>query len=302
MTQAPKVKVSSIAPWRLTAALCPIKGPFAPLLFAGDLEEGLIALSELGYDAAELSLKDPDEVDKGWLIEKLLQLGLDVSSISTGRMFYEDGLSLTTNNADVRRASVSRLQKHVRFAAQLGSAVTIGGVRGKLPEGEEAAGIEKVAASLLREVAGLADSLGVTLLVEPINRYETNFINSAEACLAFLDEADLSNVKLLLDTFHMNIEEVSLERAIRATGHRLGYVHLVDSNRQPPGYGHTDFGPVMAALEVIGYSGYIGIEVLPLPDSRTAAMRGAQNTRQLVAEYSGRDSGSRQQEGNMVRQ
>jgi 5-keto-L-gluconate epimerase len=271
-------------PWHLTGALCPAQSPFAPLLFAGNLDEGLSTLARLGYDAVELSLRDPQEVDVDRLQARLSELGLAVSSVSTGRMFYEQGLSLTSTDEEARKGAVKRLRDQIELAARLGSAVTVGGARGTLPRNDppEAARLRRVAADLLREVAHSADQLGVTLLIEPINRYETNFINTAEDGLRFLDEAGLANAKLLLDTFHMNIEEVSLAGAIRKVGDRLGYVHLVDSNRQPPYCGHIDFTGVISALDDVGYRGYLGMEVVPLPDDYTAAQRGAENTRRLV--------------------
>ena len=78
-------------------------------------------------------------------------------------------------------------------------------------------------------------------------------------------------MSVLLDAFHMNIEEVSIAAAIRAVGPRLGHFHLVDSNRRPAGLGHLDFGEIATALSDAGYGGWLSAEVLPLPDDRAAA-------------------------------
>lgn len=80
----------------------------------------------------------------------------------------------------------------------------------------------------------------------------------------------------------MNIEEVSIAGAIRLAGPRLGYVHLVDSNRRAPGCGHTDFASVLDALMETKFSGYLGMEVLPWPDDLGAARLALENTRALV--------------------
>jgi sugar phosphate isomerase/epimerase len=274
-------------PWLLTGALCPAQSPFAPLLFAGRLDEGITALAELGYDAIELSLREPQELDVEGLQIRLSQLGLAVSSIGTGRMFYEQGLSFTSPVEEVRRQAAERLLEHLELAARLGAAVTVGGARGTLPRNDpaEAARLRQISAELVHKIGERADQLGVTLLVEPINRYETNFINKTEDGLRFLDEAGLPNARLLLDTFHMNIEEVSLAEAISMAGDRLGYVHLADSNRQAPHSGHTDLAGVLHALAEIGYQGYLGMEVVPLPDDYTAAQRGVENTSRLIREH-----------------
>jgi sugar phosphate isomerase/epimerase len=112
--------------------------------------------------------------------------------------------------------------------------------------------------------------------VEPINRYETNFINTVADGLAALDAINEAEVKLLLDTFHMNIEEFDLSAALRAAGDRLGYVHFADSNRQAPGRGHIDFLSLLRTLKDMGYRGRITAEILPLPDDEAALQGVAQ--------------------------
>jgi 5-keto-L-gluconate epimerase len=123
----------------------------------------------------------------------------------------------------------------------------------------------------MRDCARRAAGLGVTLLLEPINRYETNFVNTAAEGIALLEEIGEPSMKLLLDTFHMNIEERTLAGALRAAGDRLGYVHIADSNRRAPGQGHIDFPAVMSALDAIAYRGMLVAEILPLPDDVEAA-------------------------------
>jgi sugar phosphate isomerase/epimerase len=127
-----------------------------------------------------------------------------------------------------------------------------------------------MAVESIGECAELAESLGSVLLLEPNNRYETNFANSAEDGLRILEEVGNPNLKLLLDTFHMNIEEANIPGAIQKAGDRLGYIHFADSNRQAPGRGHIDFDEILRALARINYSGVIAAEILPLPDDARA--------------------------------
>jgi sugar phosphate isomerase/epimerase len=91
------------------------------------------------------------------------------------------------------------------------------------------------------------------------------------------------NLKVLADTFHMNIEEVNLAASLRGAGEYLGHVHLVDSNRQAPGHGHLDLPAVVGALNDIGYAGFAAFECLPLPDTRTAASDGLAYVRSIPA-------------------
>jgi sugar phosphate isomerase/epimerase len=120
------------------------------------------------------------------------------------------------------------------------------------------------------ECARFAAAHQVQLLIEPINRYETNFINSSTQGLALLEEVGDPELKLLLDTFHMNIEEPDIDAALQMAADRLGYVHVADSNRYAPGQGHIDFLSVLRTLVRIGYQGPITAEILPVPDDVTA--------------------------------
>jgi sugar phosphate isomerase/epimerase len=127
-----------------------------------------------------------------------------------------------------------------------------------------------------------AVSLGVPLLYEPLNRYETNLICTLAEGVQFLKGLGTRNVKLLADLYHMNIEESNLADALRATGDYVGHVHFADSNRKAAGLGHTDFGPIVSALRAINYSGYLSAEVFPLPDSDAAAKQTIDSFRKYV--------------------
>jgi sugar phosphate isomerase/epimerase len=106
-----------------------------------------------------------------------------------------------------------------------------------------------------------------------LNRYETNLFNRLSEAAGFLQNINASNVKVLADLFHMNIEESSVPDALRGAGRVIGHVHFADSNRQAVGFGHTSMGPIIEALRQIGYQGYLSAEIFPLPDSETAARR-----------------------------
>jgi len=111
----------------------------------------------------------------------------------------------------------------------------------------------------------------VRLTLEPVNRYESNFINTLQEGAEFIDRIGVSNIGLLADTFHMNIEEVSIYESIRQSKNYITHVHFADSNRWAPGYGHLDFQKIVETLKEINYQGYISAEILPLPDQDSAA-------------------------------
>jgi sugar phosphate isomerase/epimerase len=123
----------------------------------------------------------------------------------------------------------------------------------------------------IQTVADFAARQRVRITLEPINRYETDFLFSAKDSLQFVEKVGCSNVGIMLDLFHMNIEDDSIEAGLKAAGDRLWHVHIADSNRKYPGSGHMEYSGIFAALREMKYSGYISAELLPLPDPDTAA-------------------------------
>ena len=257
----------------LGVALSPLPTSFGPLLFPGRLEEGLEAVAGNGFSAVELSVHDAGHVDAQRLSALLEQHGLAVSAIATGQACVCDGLCLDAADPAVRQGAAARLAGAVELAADLGASVIVGGIRGRfdVPQAERADRRRDVL-DALGQSTRRATRLGVTQVLEPINRYETGLVHTAAEALEVLEEIDEPSMGVLLDTFHMNIEERSLPDAIRAVGDRLAYVHVADSNRLAPGHGHIDFPGVARTLEEIGYQGPVVAEILPLPDDRTAAV------------------------------
>jgi sugar phosphate isomerase/epimerase len=259
------------------------KASFAPLLFAGRIEEAVQTVSDLRLDCLELSVRDPAEVSLTGLHALLESSGITISAVATGQACLADGLCLAAKDKEIRAAAVERFLAQIALAAEFGAAVILGGVRGRLV----ASGVERerrhaAAVEAIRECADVAATSGVTMMLEPINRYESDFVQTAEEGLALIDEVSSPALRLLLDSFHMNIEESRLATAIRRVGNRLGYIHLADSNRQAPGQGHIDFGEVFEALADVGYEGPLVSEILPLPDDLTAARRAADFLRAAV--------------------
>ncbi len=156
--------------------------------------------------------------------------------------------------------------QHIDAARILGSKVTIGLMRGL----GSAASMDKDLKDLKEAMLPLidyADKKGVTLCLEAINRYETALLNSAESTVDFIAN-ELGNpdcVGILWDLFHANIEDIGFERSIKAMGKKLQHLHLADSNRMFPGYGHMDFNAILKAVKDSGYTEYCSFECFNLP-------------------------------------
>ena len=133
----------------------------------------------------------------------------------------------------------------------------------------------------LRECCQAAGVHGLRLALEPINRYETTLINDTAQGLELIERVGEANFGLLLDTFHMNIEEGNIEASVQACGPHIVHFHVADSNRWYPGAGHLDFKSILNSLFGTGYQGWVSGEFLPHPDVETAAQRSIAFLRQI---------------------
>jgi sugar phosphate isomerase/epimerase len=133
----------------------------------------------------------------------------------------------------------------------------------------------------LQACSAAAAPMGVRYALEPLNRYETDLIHTVADGLALIERVGAANFGLLLDTFHANIEEPSIEESIRAAAGRTFHFHVADSNRWYPGAGHLDFRAILDTLFATGYTGFVSGEFLPQPDADTAAQRAIKYLRSL---------------------
>jgi 5-keto-L-gluconate epimerase len=237
---------------------------FSALAMKEDFREGLRKLADLGYDAVELSIKDPNQLDIRETKDLLKQNGLTMPAISTGRAYGEDGLSLSDPDSEIRRKAVQRIKDQMELAVQLeGALVIIGLMRGTVKPGQDGEQAEKY---FMESVSECLDyKAGITLALEPINRYETTLFNDTLSVKEIIDRLGKPNLKMLVDTFHMNIEEPNIVESIYRVRDNIAHVHFADSNRWAPGCGHINFREILEALNKIGYTGAISAEILPKP-------------------------------------
>jgi sugar phosphate isomerase/epimerase len=123
----------------------------------------------------------------------------------------------------------------------------------------------------IQRCAEVAEGSRARFALEPMNRYETDLIHTVEDGLELIERVGKENFGLLLDTFHMNIEEADIGESIRACGDRIFHFHVADSNRWYPGAGHLDFADILETLASTGYEGFVSGEFMPVPDADSAA-------------------------------
>jgi sugar phosphate isomerase/epimerase len=194
--------------------------------------------------------------------------GLRLAAVGTGLVYAKNKLSFTEPDSAKREKALQVVKALLRFASSEHAVLVIGLVRGA-PSGDvESAG--KLLRGSLVECDRAAVEYGGRIALEAINRYETPLLNTASAVAALIEEEGLDATGLLLDTFHMNIEEVSIEETIRKYATRIAHFHIADSDRWPPGHGHLTVEKYLGLLEGLGYDGWVSAEPLPKPDNRSA--------------------------------
>lgn len=242
-----------------------------PFVFWDDLPAACRQAAELGYDAVEVFAPGPDAVSRESLAGLLKSHRLSLAAVGTGAGWVKHKLTLTSPDAGIRQRAVDFVKSMIDFGGPHGAPAIIGSMQGRWGEAvtrDQAIDWLRQALTTLGEHAR---QYGIPLIYEPLNRYETNLITTEAAGVELLESLASDNVRLLADLFHMNIEEVDIAAGLKDGGRWIGHVHFVDSNRRPAGNGHMTYGPIVAALQAIGYQGYLSAEALPWPDSLAAA-------------------------------
>jgi sugar phosphate isomerase/epimerase len=254
---------------------------FQAATFKGDLETNLASIASFGYEGVELAIRDPKLLNLNHLDELVRKYSLKVPAIGTGQAWGEEGLSFTDPDPMVRRAAVERIKSHIPVAAHFQSIIIIGLIRGIVKPGVSSEQAMDWLITALRECSEAAHPSGIRLALEPINRYETTLINNVAQGVELIERVGADNFGLLLDTFHMNIEEPVIEESIRSCGKHIFHFHVADSNRWYPGAGHLNFRAMLEALSSTNYSGWVSGEFLPEPDAETAAQKSIMYLRQI---------------------
>jgi D-psicose/D-tagatose/L-ribulose 3-epimerase len=227
--------------------------------FTTDTFTRLPDLRSWGFDGIELPIFRPEGFPAAAVRHELELRGL----ACTTSLALIPGLSLVTGDAQVRQRTLQHVIDIIKAAAETGSTRLIGPVYtpvGELPGRRRTTAEWERAVDAYQQLAPVLEAHGVTLGIEPLNRFETSFINLAAQAIELIDRVDRPGCQILLDTFHMNIEETSLGDAIRAVGPRLRHFHTCENDRGAPGSGHIPWSDVAAALRDINYDGPVIIE------------------------------------------
>ena len=232
------------------------------MLPGATFRERLVSLKRIGFDAVEIWGK--------WLKEDLdeVQAALKAEGVPAGNVCSGFRGNLLAGDRDERVTCFQDFFDLLDLAARLESAglvfVPLFDKRPQMPDLSPLWNPHEVQRQVFLDMLGKltqrAEALGVKLLLEPVNRYETHVANTLADAADYIEVVGSDALRITADFFHMNIEETDMAESIRQYGHLIGHVHMVDSNRFLPGQGHTDFSAAMKALKEVGYAGNLSLE------------------------------------------
>jgi len=212
-----------------------------------------------GFDGVEVPLFRPAEFATADIKKGLAENSLECTICSV----LTAGLSMLSEDSSVRKRTRVHMEDCVKTAADVGAKIIAGPLYspvGYLPGRRRTAEEWKWAVDCYQSLAPVLTQYGVTIAIEPLNRFETYFLNTAEDTVAFCNQVGHPNVGILFDTFHANIEEKDIAQAYRTVGRHLKHVHTCENDRGIPGTGHVEWKPVFQALRDINYNGWLTIE------------------------------------------
>jgi D-psicose/D-tagatose/L-ribulose 3-epimerase len=231
--------------------------------WSGDCLKYVEKIAKLGFDIIEIAALPVSGYSQAQL-DEIARCARDNNIAITAGIGPSPKKNLASADPAIRKAGRAFFEKTLTNLAKLDVHVICGALYSYWPidyskpvdkAGDRARGLEGISG-----IADFAANCGVNLCLEVLNRFENHVLNTAEEAVAFVREVGKPNVKVHLDTFHMNIEEDSFGDAIRATGPLLGHLHVGENNRRVPGKGMLPWHEIGTALRQIGYDGAVVME------------------------------------------
>lgn len=218
-------------------------------------------IKDIGYDTVEISVEDHSSSNVDAIKSALDEYGLE--SVVVGIPGPEQ--SLFSEDKSTQKKGKDYIKSLIDLCRRLDSKMLIGpeysvGIHPEMVNPYVRKKAWNICVANLRELGNYAAGNGIRIAIEPLNRYETSFINTADDGIALIKDIGLESVGVQLDVYHMNIEEKSLEDAIIRTGKYLYHMHVPEHDRGTPGTGHTDWEGVVRGLKQISYKGAVVIE------------------------------------------
>ena len=230
---------------KIAVAIAPENAlPSAFVVFRG-LEESIRKASEMGYDGVELALLNKSQANVGRIKELIKKYNIEIPVVSTGQVFAGLNLWFTSQDTNKRNNVIDVFKGLIDVASEFGAMVNMGRVRVFIEDGDTVSTAEKRFGEVVSKISDYSGRAGVKLILEPVNRYEINFINSLDDGVELIKKLGINGLGLMPDVFHMNIEDVSIAGNLKKYIEYIDYIHFADSNRLAPGWGHRYFKEIV---------------------------------------------------------
>jgi len=219
----------------------------------------LPAIKEAGFDGIEFPLFDPNNFAASAVRRECERVGLECTAVTV----IPGGLHLGSSDAAVRAGAQEHVKACIQQTAEAGAKLLSGPLFspvGYLTGVRRTADEWKFAVESWQALAPTAAAAGLEIGIEPLNRFESYFLNTTADGAKFCDEVGHPSIGLLIDTFHANIEEKTFGEALRTAGPRLKHLHTCENDRGTPGTGHVAWKEIFATLKAIGYDRWLTIE------------------------------------------
>ena len=227
--------------------------------YDNSVEEILPTIKEKGFDGIEFPIFRATDVSPARVRGAMRLNDLECNTVS----IFVDGLSAISEDATIRKRSIQWLKDAIALTAECGASTLAGPLYcpvGYLPGRRRTADEWLWAIEAYRQVGDTLTEHNVSLAIEPLNRFETFFLNTAEDAALLAEEVGHPNVGILYDTFHANIEEKGIAAGLLKIGKHLKLIHTCENDRGIPGSGHVEWESVFAAIRQLDYDGWLTIE------------------------------------------
>ena len=238
-----------------------------------EFDADLRVIKQYGYDAVEIQVADPKLLDEARLRASLSAAGLPLCAIQTGGTYLTRGNCLCTASDDVRLRTITLLKSFVDLAGRFHAVIVFGSLQGRAKDEPDIAAGRRRIVEAMTDVCRYADTKNAIIAFEPVNHLETAHHHTIAEVARLVRGIGLNSARMMIDSFHMNIEEKDMLAPLAGIMDRLAHVHLSETNRDVLVAGHWNTAAFLSALHRADYNGYCSVGVYNTSLSRQDSIR-----------------------------
>jgi 5-keto-L-gluconate epimerase len=254
-------------------------------LYKEEIETNVEKSEKAGFDAVELITPDPDTFEWDRLEKALKDYKMELACINSGRLYSQYGVTLIHADKAIQKKALEKFKSIIRVAARFKCYANIGIFRGPAISGKPVVYTRDMFVDILKELCEYAAQYKVTINFEPTNRYEINFINTTDQGLDIINRVNMPNLGLLLDLYHMYLEDDDMLSKIVYCRNIVKHFHFTDTDRWPAGNsnGEVNFPQLINILKLINYNGFLSQNLVRSEDADACAKTTATFLRELIS-------------------